>query len=540
MKLGWMNRRPIAALDTKSTRLKLEQLEGRRLMAADLWDRLDGFSNTETVSRDKLDLNSSSLESSVTLISFRNGTRETTTLGVSENKLVVGIPEAAIGSPSPLNNSGLRFERSVRPGLGVYSIDTQENFFSPSMIGKLDAVGESTPLFIDVSTGTELVVWNEIVVALKAGVAPATFFADRSEFASYRSLVGTPDQFVGILREGVGRDVIRSSNALSGDERVAWAQPNFYQSLKKNVFIPNDSRFANQWHLNNTGQGGGLVDADSDLPEAWDINPGQTSNIVIGIVDDGVPTDHPDLLNWVNTGEVAGDNIDNDGNGWIDDVNGWNFVSNNNESSPTASTDRHGTSVAGVAAARGNNGQGVVGPAFQSRVMGIRIFEGSSVASDADIASAIYYAAGRTADGLGTWQAADIVNHSWGGGPASTAIEAALVWATTAGRQGRGATQFIASGNDFATSPSFPARYSTTIPGVIAVGATNNFGQRSNYSNLASDSILSHPATTRARVTYRSIRPIGLVRWAMLRVTTPGRELPASEELRRRLHLPRE
>ncbi len=241
MKLGWMNRRPIAALNTKSTRLKLEQLEGRRLMAADLWDRLDGFSNTDTVSRDKLDLNSSSLESSVTLISFRNGTRETTTLGVSENKLVVGIPEAAIGSPSPLNNSGLRFERSVRPGLGVYSIDTQENLFSPSMVGKLDAVGESTPLFIDVSTGTELVVWNEIVVALKAGVAPATFFADRSEFASYRSLVGTPDQFVGILREGVGRDVIRSSNALSGDERVAWAQPNFYQSLKKNVFIPNDS-----------------------------------------------------------------------------------------------------------------------------------------------------------------------------------------------------------------------------------------------------------------------------------------------------------
>ncbi len=118
-----------------------------------------------------------------------------------------------------------------------------------------------------------------------------------------------------------------------------------------------------------------MVDADSDLPEAWDVNPGGSSAIVIGVVDDGVD-EHPDLNRWRNPGELE-EGLDNDGNGWADDINGWNFVSDNVESNNSRQQDRHGTAVAGVAAARGNNGLGVTGAAYNSRVLSAKIFEGT-------------------------------------------------------------------------------------------------------------------------------------------------------------------
>ncbi len=276
--------------------------------------------------------------------------------------------------------------------------------------------------------------------------------------------------------------VISAVNQLKGDARLAWAEPNFYQDWQK-FFTPNDPRFANQWHLNNTGQSGGLVDADSDLPEAWDVIQGGSTDYTIGVIDDGVVTNHPDLTVWVNPGEIAGDGIDNDGNGWVDDVNGWNFVSNNNQSTNIDATDEHGTSVAGVAAAKGNNGLGVAGASYNSKVLSAKIFQGTAVASDANIASALYYAAGRKANGSGTWKAADVLNNSWGGGASSSVINAALTWATTSGRQGKGAPVFIASGNEFG-AVSEPALQSLNIPGVFAVGAINNKGEKSDYSNF--------------------------------------------------------
>ncbi len=107
----------------------------------------------------------------------------------------------------------------------------------------------------------------------------------------------------------------------------------------------------------------------------------------------------------------------------------------------------HGTAVAGVAAARGDNNLGVAGASYLSQVSSARIFEGTSVASDANIAGALYYMAGRTADGLGTWKSADIVNNSWGGGANSVAINAALTWGTTQGREGKGVSYLFATGN---------------------------------------------------------------------------------------------
>jgi large repetitive protein len=383
-----------------------------------------------------------------------------------------------------LETAGLSQLRPLDGGFSVYASQSPieaDTLAGLKSSGLADAVA---PVFGIIESQSEAVLLNEVIISLPQGVSAQEVFSEEL-FAGYRSLSGTPDQYVATLNVGYGEPALDAINQLQADSRIAWASPNFFQNWQLLDFFPNDPRFPNQWHLHNTGQAGGLVDADPNLPEAWQFfQPGgPPSSIVIGIVDDGVAIDHPDLLNWSNTGESAGDGMDNDGNGWVDDINGWNFVDNDNVSHPNTGSDNHGTAVAGVAAARGNNGIGVTGASYNSSVISSRIFRGNSVASDAGIASAIYYTAGRTANGLGTWPAADIVNHSWGGGGVSTAITGAVTWATTQGRGGLGVPQVFAAGNSFG-SVIYPATLSLTIPGVIAVGAMNNQGEKSNFSSF--------------------------------------------------------
>jgi subtilisin-like proprotein convertase family protein len=397
-------------------------------------------------------------------------------VSISDARFVLPISQGYGPNRDWARDFGLRPVRSVGE---LHTVFELTELSSPDFASELDFW--IAPVFVSRETGSEAVLLDELIVALKPGVDETKYFESEPEFRSYRSLAGTNDQFVATLSGGKGIEALNALNRLSEDLNVAWIAPNFHQSWQK-YFTPNDPRFANQWHLSNTGQAGGLVDADADLTEAWDVIQGGSSSITIGVIDDGVSTDHPDLNPWVNSGEVAGNGQDDDGNGWVDDVHGWNFVANNNQSFHTTVSDAHGTSVAGVAAAKGNNGVGVAGAAYNSRVLSAKIFEGGLVASDANIASALYYAAGRKASGVGTWKAADIVNNSWGGGLASTAINAALNWGTTLGREGKGAAYLFATGNGF-SGVSEPALQSLNIPGVIAVGATNNFGTLSDYSN---------------------------------------------------------
>jgi hypothetical protein len=224
------------------------------------------------------------------------------------------------------------------------------------------------PVYQSPLTNTWLVATNEIIVSLRPGLKAQEVFGNDSRLASYRSLLGTPNQFVVTLQEGLPN--LATANALQSDRRFQWASPNFYQQRER-FFIPNDPLFGNQWHLNNTGQVGGTPDADVDAPEAWDVNAGGSSNVVIAVIDDGMQLNHPDLQLFINTGEIAGNGIDDDGNGWIDDVNGWDFTSGgigDNNPGPSVPDDAHATAVAGVAAGRGNNGQGVTGMAYNSRL----------------------------------------------------------------------------------------------------------------------------------------------------------------------------
>lgn len=142
-----------------------------------------------------------------------------------------------------------------------------------------------------------------------------------------------------------------------------------FNHITQSRALPDDLSFGSQYALHNTGQSGGTIDADIDAPEAWDITTGGLTSagdsIVIAIVDDGFQLTHPDLNFWKNNFEIAGNGIDDDGNGYIDDTKGWN-ASNNSNSIVLA---QHGTHVTGIAAARGNNAMGVSGVDWKSKVM---------------------------------------------------------------------------------------------------------------------------------------------------------------------------
>ena len=140
---------------------------------------------------------------------------------------------------------------------------------------------------------------------------------------------------------------------------------------QKRATFPNDPRFDEQWALHNTGQTGGTPDADIDAPEAWDLTTGGTSaqgdEIVVAIIDGGFDLSHPDVSYWKNTAEVPNNDLDDDGNRYVDDYDGWDAY----DSDGTLPLDDHGTHVAGIAAAVGNNNTGVSGVNWGVKVMPI-------------------------------------------------------------------------------------------------------------------------------------------------------------------------
>jgi subtilisin family serine protease len=230
--------------------------------------------------------------------------------------------------------------------------------------------------------------------------------------------------------------------------------------------IPNDEYFPMQWHLHNTGQFGGTPDADINAPEAWEITAGDP-NIVVAVIDTGVDSDHPDLMNNL--------------------VPGYDFYQNDNFPEPTGSDpfEAHGTACAGLVAAEGNNDIGVVGVAWKSKVMPIR--DGTfDVFRVADSAEGFRWAA---ANGV------DILNYSTGLPNPVPIIYSAVVDITKPGgigRNGKGCVILAASYNEGAS-----VRYPAAYPEVIAVGATDCNDQRWPYSNFGPELDIVAPSGQR-------------------------------------------
>jgi len=167
---------------------------------------------------------------------------------------------------------------------------------------------------------------------------------------------------------------------------VEWAEPNFKVEAS---FLPSDPFYDKQWYLDKI-----------KAPQAWDFTKGGDEDVIIAILDTGVDIDHPDLRNniWVNKDEIKGDGIDNDKNGYIDDINGWDFVDDISDPNPkfneeyTTSGIHHGTLVAGIAAAQGDNGEGVAGLAWKNTIMPLRVLNSKGSGSVEDVINAINYA----------------------------------------------------------------------------------------------------------------------------------------------------
>lgn len=310
-------------------------------------------------------------------------------------------------------------------------------------LGTTRAVEFAYPAWIDPKTGSRLLLTDELIVRLNGGPVSAEIkdaFASRGLTIEHR-ITYSSEEYVLRLLDPKKSDPLAVSRELYESGLVEWAEPNFVQEFKKD-FVPNDPLFSQQWHLLNTGQDGGKPNADARLTGAWDMERGRR-NITIAVIDDGVQLNHPDLAPniYTNPGEIPGNHIDDDHNGFVDDVHGWNFVWGTNNVRPVGSdeeADDHGTAVAGVAAARGNNGEGVSGACPRCRILPVKITSDGVWATDSQIADAIRYA-GRMAD---------VINMSWGSDEPIRVFKSALSYALNKGRGGKGAIMLAASGNE--------------------------------------------------------------------------------------------
>jgi subtilisin family serine protease len=266
------------------------------------------------------------------------------------------------------------------------------------------------------------------------------------------------------LRLPAGADLFLVLAALRSTGLVEFAEENTIGVWEG---VPNDPQYNQQWHLQNTGQSGGTVDADVDAELAWDVTVGSPS-IVIAELDSGTEITHPDLSAnlWKNLGEIPANGIDDDANGFIDDFDGWDFGNGNNQ---VAGPFFHGTFVAGVISARTNNAVGVSGLAggFTSndgcRLMPLGVGDASPVGSILD--DAIVYAADN---------GARVITLSLSVAQTS-AIDLALAYARTT----KGVFIDCAAGNT-SGSVTYPANNAL----VVAVGATDRLDARASFSSF--------------------------------------------------------
>lgn len=253
--------------------------------------------------------------------------------------------------------------------------------------------------------------------------------------------------------------------------KVEYAEPNY---IVQASVVPNDPDFSQLWALYNSGQTGGTPGADISALEAWDIQIGDGS-VVVAVIDSGVDYTHQDLAAniWINPDEIPGNGIDDDGNGYIDDVRGWDFVGNDNE---PLDDNSHGTHVAGTIAALGNNGIGVTGVNWNARIMPLRFLDADGRGSIYDAILALQYA---------TAMGAKITNNSWGGSGFSQALEDAITEADAAGTLFVTAAANNGTNNDI--SPIYPASYD--VANIIAVAATDHDQKLANFSNYGPSSV---------------------------------------------------
>ncbi|MEM9102883.1 MAG: S8 family serine peptidase [Pseudomonadota bacterium] len=295
---------------------------------------------------------------------------------------------------------------------------------------------------------------------------------------------GIDDRFSYLLNGRIAKinidkslSVEKAIEILKNDPNVQSVEPNYILNLANTS--PDDSLFEQLWGLHNTGLNSGVADADIDAIEAWDITRG-SRDIVVGVIDSGVDYTHPDLIAnlWVNPNEIPGNNIDDDNNGYIDDIYG---INTNGGTSDPDDDNGHGTHVSGTIGATGNNQEGVTGVNWESTMASCKAFDAAGRGNEAFAIECVNYMVGLKRQGVNL----RVINASWGYSYYIEALEQAIEEANQ-----EGILFVAAAGNDSVDNDLIvdsPASFDGE--NIISVASTTRTDAISSFSSYGANSV---------------------------------------------------
>lgn len=391
----------------------------------------------------------------------------------------LAVPDAPVGLAAPLRDRLTIHrelywsERDVSPVPAREHIRIVETDFQHPLIRFEERVDRDPRTGRDRVTSSKAMVADHVLVKLRDGQT-AMEVVDRATREGLRVRRTIDLGRLVLLEFPLTRDdplPATLARLHAASDWVETAEPDY---LVATCETPNDPAFldGSQWGLNNTGQSGGVIDQDMNALEAWSVRS-DASGSVVAIIDTGIRLTHEDLAAnlWRNAGETGGgretNGLDDDGDGFVDDVNGINAAA---RSGSPADDNGHGTHVAGIVGAVGNNGRGLAGVAWRVQLMSLKFLNSRGIGVSSDGIVCLNYA---------RQKGAHIVNASWGSSGDSVLLQQAIEACTQAGM-----VVVAAAGNssvDLEVMPYYPAAY--VVPGLITVASMNRMGRLSIFSN---------------------------------------------------------
>lgn len=318
---------------------------------------------------------------------------------------------------------------------------------------------------------------GEYVVRLKSNIVGIQSTQSISQALGAYVKSTLPSQNIVVVKRATMETTLSAVKSLAQNPLVDVAEPNFIYRINR---TSDDPMFGQLWGMSNTGQKDsegivGVAGMDIGVEKAWDIETG-SKKILVAVIDTGIDFNHPDLKEnlWTNEAELNGKaGVDDDNNGVIDDIHGFNAITGDGN----AMDDQgHGSHCSGTIGAKGNDGKGIVGVNWDTEIMAVKFLDANGSGSLEDALKAIDYA---------TKMGAKVMSNSWGGGGVSQTLLDAIK------RANEGGALFIAAaGNDSSnndSTPSYPASYD--VPNVIAVAAINNKGELADFSNYGKKTV---------------------------------------------------
>ncbi|MCA1964396.1 MAG: S8 family serine peptidase, partial [Prosthecobacter sp.] len=326
----------------------------------------------------------------------------------------------------------------------------------------------STGLLVKVKQGAD----PQRITAAKSQLGQAAMQSKAEFRAKGLMLVGKA------VKPGASAAMTQEELLLKAKELMAtglydYVEPDWIVTVNQ---VPTDSAYTNGslWGLRNTGQNGGTPGVDVDAQAAWTLTTG-SPNVVVGVVDTGIRYTHQDLAGnmWVNPGEIPNNGIDDDANGYVDDVYGINAITN---SGNPMDDNNHGTHCAGTIGATANDAGQIVGVAWNVKLMGLKFLSASGSGSTSDAIKCIDY---------GVAKGAHILSNSWGGGGYSQALRDSIAAANAAGVLFVAAAGNSSSNND--VTPNYPSNYDPA--NVVAVAAVDRTGALAYFSSYGASTV---------------------------------------------------